>query len=644
MGKRTASWSVTALWAAIALALSAAPAAASTTVSYDGSRVLIAGDGAADDVVLAYALFGTGQASQSGVRVANSAGVVPGPGCVPDGTAAVRCPTGVGGIDATLGGGNDELSLEGYLDYVRIDAEGQAGNDDLTGSYDGTLDGGDGDDTLRPDGYGDQRVVGGGGSDTAAFAGYEAYATVGADTATDYGTRVDADVERLQGGSGYDIFIVGPNAGVHEFRGGPGEDIVSYSPVAAPMRVTLDGQANDGPSGRDHLHGDVEGAVGGQGDDEIVGGPGANVLGGGGGSDRISGGEGNSADELFGADGDDALEGGGGNDLLYGGTGSDRLEGGPGGDELAGGPEGDVLRGGSESDLVAYTDAVGPVTVTLDDRADDGAGGENDDVGSDVERVLGGYGDDRLVGSAGDNELDGGLGDDRIDGGDGADKIEGNYGDDIVDGGAGGDELRGGGGDDTLTGGPGEDFVIGQERENARSDDEEGLDVIELRDGERDSAACPAGIARVLADQHDLVAPSCPLVERFTVEPPPVGGPVPPPPPVGPSPVVRVHARGSVVSRRGIARLRVSCAPAPVPCEGVLSLFASRRGKTKILGKRIFAVPAATTRTIQVRLNERGRRMLRARRSVRVQIFTQARGEGARPIRLGALALRRVRR
>ena len=44
--------------------------------------------------------------------------------------------------------------------------------------------------------------------------------------------------------------------------------------------------------------------------------------------------------------------------------------------------------------------------------ADDGEAGENDDVGDDVERVIGGSGDDRIGGRSADNILVGNEGSD----------------------------------------------------------------------------------------------------------------------------------------------------------------------------------------------------------------------------------------
>ncbi|HEV2813486.1 MAG TPA: calcium-binding protein, partial [Solirubrobacteraceae bacterium] len=352
------------------------------------------------------------------------------------------------------------------------------------------------------------------------------------------------------------------------------------------------------------------------------------------------------------------LDAGAGDDILAGEDGNDRLGGGAGEDRLAGGTGGDVLRGGADKDTVSYLEgdfyydeyyvpspsssSSAPrtppgVTVSLDDRANDGTTGEGDDVGSDVELVFGTLGDDTITGGPGDNAIDGSGGKDRLEGGDGDDDIRGGPGDDVIGGGAGKDELRGGGDDDQIDGGPGEDLAIGQDGESESAD---GVDLIELRDGERDAAACSSGLSRVLADQHDIVDQKCALIERFTLGPPGT----PPPPPVGPSPLLRVHLKGTVVDRKGVARIRVTCAPAPVPCAGRLLLFTLHKRKLTRLGRVVFAVPAGTTRVVRVKLSKLGRRLVRARRSVRTQVFVAHQDPNAKPIRVATIGLRRARR
>jgi hypothetical protein len=161
---------------------------------------------------------------------------------------------------------------------------------------------------------------------------------------------------------------------------------------------------------------------------------------GGAGDDRLSGGS--AADRLFGDAGGDNLAGLGGNDLLEGGpgenyyddgSGDDTITGGPNSDTLTAGPGRDTFAGGDGSDTVDYSARTGPLTITLDGRADDGEAGEFDNVGADVESATGGSGNDRIVAGPSSSYLYGGSGNDSITGGPGEQRVESNEGDDTVD-------------------------------------------------------------------------------------------------------------------------------------------------------------------------------------------------------------------
>jgi hypothetical protein len=184
----------------------------------------------------------------------------------------------------------------------------------------------------------------------------------------------------------------------------------------------------------------------------------------GGGGDNIDGGV--NGDKLFGDEGDDSMDANQGNDVVDGGPGSDSLvdglgddgvNGGPGDDSFNAGTGRDDVVGGPGRDSVYYDDRTGGVTVTLDDRADDGEAGEGDNVHSDFEDAHGGSGPDRLVGTDGGNDLIGNDGD---------------------------DSLTGLGSEDRLDAGPGNDFV-------------------DSRDGGFDSVDCGPGFDTVVADQDD---------------------------------------------------------------------------------------------------------------------------------------------
>jgi hypothetical protein len=152
------------------------------------------------------------------------------------------------------------------------------------------------------------------------------------------------------------------------------------------------------------------------------------VVGAGGGSDVV--GTGTGPDQLRGEGGDDFLKSddsvlGSAADLLDGGAGDDTLRGGHGADDHLGGP------GEDWADFRDHA-ADRPVTVTLNDVADDGAAGEGDNVRADVENLQGGWGADRLVGDDRPNQLRGAPGNDDLTGGGGRDILRGEDGDDTI--------------------------------------------------------------------------------------------------------------------------------------------------------------------------------------------------------------------
>lgn len=159
-----------------------------------------------------------------------------------------------------------------------------------------------------------------------------------------------------------------------------------------------------------------------------------------------------AAGTLQGTAGDDALSGTPGADSIYGLAGNDKLNGGAGDDDLDGGIGADDIHGGAGTDAVVYGDRDAPVTVTLDDVANDGQAGEGDNVHSDVEQIFGGNGRDVLQGTPGPELIDGAGGNDTIVDGGGRDRVYGGPGNDaitsfdaeadIVDCGPGSDTVR----------------------------------------------------------------------------------------------------------------------------------------------------------------------------------------------------------
>lgn len=180
------------------------------------------------------------------------------------------------------------------------------------------------------------------------------------------------------------------------------------------------------------------------GDDRVLGGSDSHgmTFNGGAGSDtlnvgstainRVNGGDGNDSIMAYGINRDE-VDGGDGDDLIRGVRGPDDVKGGAGTDRL------EVL-------------ASAPVTISLDDVANDGEGAGSANVHADVEQLAGGAEADTFTGSAAANGLSGGQGADTLDGGGGADTILGGEGDDTIsarDGVA--DTIDCGVGDDTVT-------------------------------------------------------------------------------------------------------------------------------------------------------------------------------------------------
>jgi Ca2+-binding RTX toxin-like protein len=178
--------------------------------------------------------------------------------------------------------------------------------------------------------------------------------------------------------------------------------------------------------------------------------------------------------------------------VVHAGAGDDTVNGGPSNDviyEDSDALDRDSFSGGAGRDWIRYIDVMQAVNVSINDVADDGRPGENDNVGSDIEHISGTGNADTLTGDGDPNVIfsvhpddpnntsqmtggvviDGGGGGDviwgsnwgspdRLSGGTGNDEIEGYSGNDVLSGGAGNDTLRGGTGFDALDGGTESDY------------------------------------------------------------------------------------------------------------------------------------------------------------------------------------------
>jgi len=245
--------------------------------------------------------------------------------------------------------------------------------------------------------------------------------------------------------------------------------------------------------------------------------PQAQLLDGGAGNDKIDGDIG--PDVVRGVPCDDEVTGGAGNDTVEGGDGNDTLY--PDGyDE----PGKDVVDGGAGIDnisdwVIPGNDFHPRVAISLDGQANDGRPGENDNV-ANVEKIdssvsgtfAGGPGDDEFFVRANMDQ-----GDSTVTGGGGNDKLKGHDHAEAIDGGPGNDVIEGGLNHDTLTGGPGKDTIFGDSTADTCNflscRIAFGNDVIDARDGERDTIDCGVGEDRATVDAIDVVT-NCEQVEK----------------------------------------------------------------------------------------------------------------------------------
>jgi Ca2+-binding RTX toxin-like protein len=268
--------------------------------------------------------------------------------------------TGIGADQIFAGAGNDTLI-------------GDAGNDQLFGAEgQDILYGGTGDDSLYGE-AGDDFLYGGAGNNA------------------------------LYGGEGTDQLWAGSSeAGLY---GDGGIDYARYDDMNwGNLTIRLDNSSLNTGVATNHKYTDIEGIVGGLGNDLIVGDSGANYLFGSGGNDN-----------LFGSHGADYLNGGAGTNNLWGGAGADQHLGGAG------------------IDYARYDETGwGNLTIRLDVPAGNLGAAAVGDTYVSIEGIISGTGDDIIVGNASANYLVGGGG---------ADYINALAGNDYLNGGAGADRF-----------------------------------------------------------------------------------------------------------------------------------------------------------------------------------------------------------
>jgi Ca2+-binding RTX toxin-like protein len=347
------------------------------------------------------------------------------------------------GRTGTLYGNALANNLE-IFNVFRFTAQGLGGNDTIhAATAGGTIDAGDGNDTITLDYYGNFTLKGGNGNDYIL-------------------NRSDACL--MQGGAGNDTLIGGlegdtldGGTGADRMDGGDDDidfvnyhlDVIDYSSRTHAVSVKQDGIANDGEAG--------------EGDNVI----GMSIIRGGSANDVLDGRDHETA-QIFGNGGNDKILGPPHDEMfssenfgakLFGGTGNDTLQGGDGDDRLDGGSGADVLQGGGGFDTVDYSARKANLTVSIGNNlADDGEAGEHDNIGASIGKVIGGSGNDLLrgdsaanvlLGLAGNDTLFGGGGNDALFGGSGNDQLHGEAGNDYLEGQSGADKLDGGAGTDT---------------------------------------------------------------------------------------------------------------------------------------------------------------------------------------------------
>jgi Ca2+-binding RTX toxin-like protein len=229
----------------------------------------------------------------------------------------------------------------------------------------------------------------------------------------------------------------------------------------------------------------------------LFGGAGVDTLVGGGGNDTLRGEADN--DTLLGNAGNDTIDGGDGNNSLSGGDGNDSMTAGLGADKFDGGPG---------IDGVSYAARTAPLTIILDNSANDGQiiiipaippiiHPEGDNVLETVENVASGSGNDLVMagalainnvfsGGGGNDWLDGRAGNDSLIGGAGDDTLLGRDGNDVLQGLDGNDKLFGGPNNDNLLGGNGNDILAAGGGVNALRG-EAGDDVLLAQNGVADA-------------------------------------------------------------------------------------------------------------------------------------------------------------
>lgn len=337
--------------------------------------------------------------------------------------------------DSTATTAADTITLRNILNLI-----GSSFADTLTGNnLDNTISGGSGNDTL--DGAG-------GTGDILSYADQSngVTADLGAGTATKSGgSDTFVNFERFLGTAQNDVILGG--ALINDIDGGAGTDTLSYQNIGTTVVVDIAAGTTTGALTQTFTN--IENVTGGTNNDTLTGDAGDNVL---------TGGAGN-----------DILNANGGNDTLDGGANTDTatfvsyaesinvnlgaatlqvqdFDGatstlisietlvGTGFDDTfnSGGVSRTIsLDGGAGTDTVDFSTESAAVTADLTATAT-GNFGTYTFIGSRIENIVGGSGNDSLTGTAGNNVMTGGAGGDTFNPNGGSDTLIGGLGTDTV--------------------------------------------------------------------------------------------------------------------------------------------------------------------------------------------------------------------
>ena len=435
-----AVWLV-ALVVAGVLAPAGAASATTTLVRTDAGVYSLFESSAADDLVISSEIgFAPDPGrfiftDEDGVTVL---GPVAQDACTADADTVECDATGVNGIAAVLGGGDDSLVASFIFGpSTELEVDGGSGIDTITGEQAAdTIDGGTGDDIISGGG-GANIIDGEAGEDT--ITGGTGADRVNGGTENDTLTGANGN-DNLQGDDGNDVISGGE--GVDTIGGDAGNDSVT----AGPENDSIDGGAGTGDRIRYDEFNRSGGVIvtlddDGTGSDGGAGETSESAFG----FERVTGTA--RADQIGGDAQANVLDGGAGDDRLTGLAGDDTLSGAAGADTLDGGTDGDLLDGGANTDTGDYSTRSDALAISVGDAANgdggvqDGAVGARDRVLT-VETLLGGSGNDvlgsteasalTLRGNGGDDTLSGGALDDLLVGGAGADAIAGGAGNDTT--------------------------------------------------------------------------------------------------------------------------------------------------------------------------------------------------------------------